>query len=136
MLNQIKQYAGDKITIAYDTITVAPTSADTYEVMSKTRPSQMLTSLPIASPLLGKNNHLVHIEIPLAYLALEEIRILGGELRSPLGLVNAAANSVARVNTILAENPNIIRQGPIRVLPRGYESLDEGLDLSRTGKVS
>jgi NADPH-dependent curcumin reductase CurA len=135
VLDQLKEYAGDEITIAYDTIAGATTSVDTYEVMSKTKPSQMLIALPFDESTVRQKNDYVEIKLPIAYLAIEEVRIFGGELRDP-GLLEATPATVRRVNKILAENSNEIRHMPIRVLPNGFDSLEEALDLSRTGKVS
>jgi hypothetical protein len=60
---------------------------------------------------------------------------LGEEMCDP-ALFEGSANVVRKVNDIFAQNPNAIRNMPIRVLRAGFESLDEGLDLSRAGKAS
>jgi NADPH:quinone reductase-like Zn-dependent oxidoreductase len=135
VLDQIKEYAGDDITLAFDTIVGATTSIDTYELMSKTKPSQMLIAIPFDESTFREKNDYVEIKFPITYLAIEEVRVLGGELRDP-GLLEATPATVRRVNKILAENSNAIRHMPIRVLPNGFDSLEEALDLSRTGKVS
>jgi NADPH:quinone reductase-like Zn-dependent oxidoreductase len=135
VLDQIKKYAGDNITLAYDTVAGATTSIDTYEVMSKTRPSQMLIALPFDQTAVRQKNDLVHIEFPLGYLAVEKVRIFGKEQSDP-ALFEAAAGTVKRLNRIFAEKPNAIRHMPIRVLANGFDSLDEALDLARTGKIS
>jgi NADPH:quinone reductase-like Zn-dependent oxidoreductase len=139
VLDQIKKYAGDHITVAFDTITSPPTSADTYELLSTTKPSTLIVSLPFDETNLQHKKPNVKVVMPLAYLATDPVRrfgVKGEEMKAPHGLHESAAHSVAHFNKLMAENPNFIRHMPIAVLPNGFDNIDDGLDLSRQGKVS
>jgi NADPH:quinone reductase-like Zn-dependent oxidoreductase len=139
VLKHVKSYAGDKITAAYDTITIPPTTADTYELLSSSKPSVLLTSLAFDESTLQHKKSNAKIMFPLAYLALDDVKQFGpknAEIKSPPGLHESAVKAVAHVNKHLAEQPHAIRHMPIAVLPNGFDSIPEGLDLLRQGKVS
>jgi len=139
VLDQIKKYSGESITLAYDTITEAPTTVGVFSVLSTTKPSYLFTSLTWDRTKVKAENSLVKDGFPLAYLGVDDTKKFGeagAVITSPPGLHTSFAEAVAHVQTLLDKDPKAFSHMPVQIVSGGLEAVPEALDLVRTGKNS
>lgn len=136
VVEQIQRAAGDNITYAFDAITTGDTTKLTNQLVSKTRPVTVFTSLDFNPEQLGpekKDN--VKFYSPLAYLVLDKIKKFGSfrEVESPKGLIEQSEKFLERINEIIADQPTLFKAMPIEVLTGGFAGVEKGLDIVRKG---
>lgn len=140
VVDKIKAFSGDKLVVAYDTITLNGTSDQVFACMTTKGRAKVNTSLIISNQdeLLKKYPH-IDTDFPLAYLNADDKKqfgVNGAIIPSPPGLHEKAAEATAHVNDILQNEPDFLRHMPVRVLPGGLEGINAGLDILAKGDYS
>jgi hypothetical protein len=140
VVDKIKAFSGDKLVVAYDTISEGGTTDQVFAAMAPNTRTKVNTSLAVANIAeLQEKYPNIMTDFPLAYLTADEKKQFGvnsPEIPSPPGLHEAAIRGTARINTILQKEPNVIRHMPVRVLPGGIEGIIAGLEVLRSGAYS
>lgn len=133
VIEKIRKVAGDRITISYDTVVAGNSAPSTYELMSNTEPALMMTSLdfvPTESDSGVKNvKSNVQVEFPLGYFVAQDKKVFVSKTYyRPEGLVPHYIEWVTDFNKLLANDAGFVKHIPVKVLPNGFDSIQEGLD--------
>lgn len=139
VVEKIRKIAGDNITLSYDTVVVAPSSAHTYELMSSSKPALMLTSLAFdptdSSANIKAVKPNVKVDFPLGYFVFQEEKRFGDVVyKRPEGLPEHFFAFSAEYNKQMAQDPAFVKHIPIKVLPNGFDSIEEGLSTLQQDK--
>ncbi len=136
VVNQIKAIGGEDIVYALDSISLANTIQATHDSVSSTKPVIFDNLLGFKSDDIKNLKPNVKVTQTLAYFSSgDPFYSMGGP-----GLVSNPEISefVRRAQPVVAEavNKGLIQHIPIKVLPNGLNSLNEGYLLSKENKVS
>ncbi|KAA8916848.1 hypothetical protein TRICI_000967 [Trichomonascus ciferrii] len=136
VVDQIKAYAGDKIEIGFDTISTHQTMPLVNAVLPTDRPVHMDATLGYEDKLKDQKKDNVKYGVLFAYHVADAIKkfgVNGKAIPAPPGLHDLSRDLVKTVNTTILPK---IRHLPCQILPKGLDSVKEGLEIVETGKNS
>lgn len=139
VVGQIKDYVGNKLDVAFDTISTHDTMGMVNEILPTDHPVNMDATLGFEDKIKEKKSNVTY-GVLLAYLAVDDIKkfgINGEEIKSPPGLQQLSKELVQTINSRILSNDAVnFRHMPCKVLSDGLDSVNEGLDIVRSGKNS
>jgi NADPH:quinone reductase-like Zn-dependent oxidoreductase len=138
VVGQIKAYAGEKLEIAFDTISTAETMPLVNDTLPTIRPVNMDTTLDIDDKIKERKPNVTYGS-HLGYLCQDDFKKFGVDAKpiyAPPGLHELSRELVKIINKLLNDPRANLRHMPCKILSNGFNSISEGLDIVRTAKNS
>lgn len=138
VVGQIKDYVGEKLEIAFDTISTAETVPLVNGTLPTAKPVNMDTTLDIDDKIKERKPN-VSYGFHLGYLCQDDFKKFGVDgkpMYAPPGLHELSRELVKIINKLLNDPEVNLRHMPCKVLSNGFNSISEGLDIVRAGKNS